>query len=44
MRLDVPAAEQAWAYTIAVPAASLAPCYEAPLHPPLLRLLYAIFK
>ena len=31
MKLSVPAAGQAWASTIAAPAASPAPCYEARL-------------
>jgi len=31
MKLDVPAAEQAWAHTTAQPAASPALCYEARL-------------
>jgi len=31
MKLDVPAAEQVWAHTIAAPAASPAPYYEARL-------------
>jgi len=31
MRLAAPAAEQAWACTIAAPVASPAPCYEARL-------------
>ena len=34
MKLAVPATGQPWASTIAAPAASPAPCYEAPLNPP----------
>ena len=39
MKLAVPAAEQAWAHTIAKFAASPAPCYEARLLP-----IYSVSK